>query len=110
MSAGKRRGGRGDESPPGVLGDETIEQNLNQEGHPEAKITRADVEAAFGDQPRREGEAETAREEHAGERRAVDPGHAGAKPKAARAGARRGAGKAKAKTGRKSGASRARAR
>jgi hypothetical protein len=32
---------------PGVLGDETEEQNLNQPGNPEARITEAEVNAAF---------------------------------------------------------------
>ena len=107
MAGRKRQLGRGGESPPGVLGDETIEQNLNQEGNPEAKITREDVEAAF-DRPRREGEGEPARGRRKTERNAAERGFAGAKPGAARIGARRGTGKAK--TGRKSGASRGSAR
>jgi hypothetical protein len=32
---------------PGVLGDETEEQNLNQPGNPEARITEAEVKEAF---------------------------------------------------------------
>lgn len=108
MAGRKRQDARSGESPPGVLGDETIEQNLNQEGDPDARITRGDVEAAFGDRPRREGEGEPARAPHKAERSAVDPGLAGAKPKAARTGTRRRA--AKAKTGRKSGTPRGRAR
>jgi len=35
-------------SRPGVLGDGTQEQNLNQTGDPGARITRQEVEAAFG--------------------------------------------------------------
>ena len=108
MAGRKRREARSGESPAGVLGDETIEQKLNQEGDPEARITRADVEAAFADRPRREGEGGTAREPRNLESSAVDPGFAGAKPRVARTGTRRSAGKAK--TGRKSGAPRGRAR
>ncbi len=37
-----------DGSQPGVLGDETEEQNLGQPGHPEARITKEEVEDAFG--------------------------------------------------------------
>ncbi len=37
-----------DGSQPGVLGDETEEQNLGQPGDPSARITEADVQAAFG--------------------------------------------------------------
>jgi hypothetical protein len=32
---------------PGMMGDGTEEQNLNETGDPAARITRADVEAAF---------------------------------------------------------------
>ncbi len=35
-------------SRPGVMGDWTEEQNLNQPGDPTARITRQEVEAAFG--------------------------------------------------------------
>jgi Protein of unknown function (DUF3775) len=35
------------QTPEGMLGDETIEQNLDQRGHPRAAITRDEVEAAF---------------------------------------------------------------
>jgi hypothetical protein len=34
-------------SRPGVMGDGTQEQNLNQPGDPKARITRQEVEAAF---------------------------------------------------------------
>ncbi len=37
-----------DGSQPGVLGDWTEEQNLGQPGDPAARITEADVQAAFG--------------------------------------------------------------
>jgi hypothetical protein len=37
-----------DGSQPGVLGDETEEQNLGQPGNPSARITKDEVEAAFG--------------------------------------------------------------
>jgi hypothetical protein len=40
-------------SKPGVLGDETEEQNLDQPGNPDARIGKDEVEAAFaGDKPR----------------------------------------------------------
>jgi hypothetical protein len=32
---------------PGVMGDETIEQDLGQRGHPERRITRDEVAEAF---------------------------------------------------------------
>ena len=32
---------------PGMLGDGTEEQNLDQPGNPDARITQADVDAAF---------------------------------------------------------------
>jgi len=35
------------DTPEGMLGDETIEQNLGQPGNPRAAITREEVEAAF---------------------------------------------------------------
>ena len=34
-------------SHPGMLGDGTEEQNLNQAGNPAARIKKADVDAAF---------------------------------------------------------------
>jgi hypothetical protein len=33
---------------PGVMGDGTEEQNLGQPGHPEARISEAEVKDAFG--------------------------------------------------------------
>jgi ElaB/YqjD/DUF883 family membrane-anchored ribosome-binding protein len=35
-------------SHPGMMGDGTEEQNLNQTGNPSARITEAEVQAAFG--------------------------------------------------------------
>ena len=35
-------------SRPGMLGDGTEEQNLDQAGDPAARVTKDDVEAAFG--------------------------------------------------------------
>jgi len=32
-----------------MMGDETEEQNLNQPGHPEKRIKKDEVEAAFGE-------------------------------------------------------------
>jgi hypothetical protein len=40
----------GDPSQPGVMGDETEEQNLNQPGDPKARISKQEVEAAFRQQ------------------------------------------------------------
>ena len=37
-----------DGSQPGVMGDQTEEQNLGQPGNPKARITEAEVPAAFG--------------------------------------------------------------
>lgn len=37
-----------DASQPGMMGDGTEEQNLNQPGNPSARITKADVTIAFG--------------------------------------------------------------
>lgn len=39
---------KNDGSQPGVMGDGTEEQNLGQPGHPEARITEAEVKDAFG--------------------------------------------------------------
>lgn len=36
---------------PGMMGDGTEEQNLNQPGDPKARITRKEVEEAFKDKP-----------------------------------------------------------
>ena len=36
------------EKHPGMMGDGTEEQNLNQKGNPEARITEAEVQEAFG--------------------------------------------------------------
>jgi hypothetical protein len=33
---------------PGMMGDGTEEQNLNQPGNPDARIKQAEVDAAFG--------------------------------------------------------------
>jgi hypothetical protein len=38
-----------DGSQPGVLGDWTEEQNLGQPGDPKARITKEEVEEAFGE-------------------------------------------------------------
>jgi hypothetical protein len=35
---------------PGMMGDGTEEQNLNQPGNPAARIKKEDVDAAFGEQ------------------------------------------------------------
>jgi len=44
----KEQGRAGGGSRPGVLGDETEEQNLNQPGNPEARITEQEIDEAFG--------------------------------------------------------------
>jgi len=36
---------------PGMMGDGTEEQNLNEPGNPAARIKKDEVEAAFGDKP-----------------------------------------------------------
>jgi hypothetical protein len=36
---------------PGMMGDGTEEQNLDQRGNPAARIKKKDVDAAFGKQP-----------------------------------------------------------
>lgn len=36
---------------PGMMGDGTEEQNLNQKGDPSARITEDEVKDAFGDRP-----------------------------------------------------------
>ena len=55
ISAGSSRGGRsgasrpaGGDNHPGMMGDGTEEQNLNQPGNPSARITQDEVQAAFG--------------------------------------------------------------
>lgn len=40
----------------GVLGDGTEEQNLNQKGHPEARIRQDEVQDAFGQKNREQAE------------------------------------------------------
>ena len=39
-------------SHPGMMGDGTEEQNLNQKGNPAARIGKDEVEAAFSKQPK----------------------------------------------------------
>ena len=41
--------GKTDEKHPGMMGDGTEEQNLNQKGDPGARITEGEVKEAFGD-------------------------------------------------------------
>ena len=38
---------------PGMMGDGTEEQNLNQPGHPEKRIRKEEVDEAFGEKPTR---------------------------------------------------------
>jgi len=38
-------------SHPGMMGDGTEEQNLNQTGNPDARIKKKDVDAAFTEPP-----------------------------------------------------------
>ncbi len=38
-------------SHPGMMGDGTEEQNLNQKGNPAARITEDEVKEAFGEKP-----------------------------------------------------------
>jgi hypothetical protein len=46
---GKRSGGI---AHPGMMGDGTEEQNLNEPGDPSARITEAEVDGAFGRAPK----------------------------------------------------------
>jgi hypothetical protein len=39
-------------SHPGMMGDGTEEQNLNERGDPSARISKEDIESAFGKQPK----------------------------------------------------------
>lgn len=39
-------------SHPGMMGDGTEEQNLNERGDPSARISKKDVESAFSKQPK----------------------------------------------------------
>lgn len=48
QSGGRPGEGQGKDLHPGMMGDETEEQNLGQEGDPKARITREEVEKAFG--------------------------------------------------------------
>ena len=38
---------------PGMMGDGTEEQNLNQPGNPEARLKKGDVDAAFKQTPKK---------------------------------------------------------
>jgi hypothetical protein len=40
------------EKHPGMLGDGTEEQNLNQPGNPKARIVEEELDAAFGTPPK----------------------------------------------------------
>ncbi|MBS0333719.1 MAG: hypothetical protein JSS35_13205 [Proteobacteria bacterium] len=44
------QGGKDKDLHPGMMGDGTEEQNLNQKGDPSARITEAEVKEAFKDQ------------------------------------------------------------
>ena len=54
----KRSGGteRRDVSHPGMMGDGTMEQDLNEKGDPKARISKEEVQAAF---PEKEASADT---------------------------------------------------
>lgn len=43
------QGGKTAEKHPGMMGDGTEEQNLNQKGDPSARITEDEVKDAFGE-------------------------------------------------------------
>ena len=45
-------------SHPGMMGDGTEEQNLNQPGDPKARISRKEVEEAFKDMPKEKPKAD----------------------------------------------------
>lgn len=46
--------GRAEVEHPGMMGDGTEEQNLNEKGDPSARITKDEVEDAFRDQGRQD--------------------------------------------------------
>ncbi len=46
---GSRHDEKSTEKHPGMMGDGTEEQNLNQRGNPKARITEDEVDAVFGD-------------------------------------------------------------
>ncbi len=46
IKSGKKR--KPEVSHPGMMGDGTEEQNLNERGDPSARITEDEVDAAFG--------------------------------------------------------------
>lgn len=48
QAGGERKSGTKDAPYPGMMGDGTEEQNLNQPGNPDARITQDEVEDAFG--------------------------------------------------------------
>jgi hypothetical protein len=51
-SSNKPGGKPPSEKHPGMLGDGTEEQNLNQKGKPEARIKEDEVDAAFAKSPK----------------------------------------------------------
>lgn len=53
MSATEKPGGKPPtEKHPGMLGDGTEEQNLNQKGNPSARIKEDEVDEAFKNKPK----------------------------------------------------------
>jgi hypothetical protein len=48
--ADPQTGKQNEDQHPGMFGDGTEEQNLNQKGDPSARVTEDDVKAAFKDQ------------------------------------------------------------
>ena len=48
---GNPQAGNPDDQYPGMMGDGTEEQNLNQKGDPSARITEEEVEEAFKEKP-----------------------------------------------------------
>ena len=49
--ADQQTGKQTEDKHPGMFGDGTEEQNLNQKGNPSARITEEEVKAAFKDKP-----------------------------------------------------------
>ena len=49
-AAAKKRGKKSKVSHPGMMGDGTEEQNLDERGNPAARIKKDEVDAAFGRQ------------------------------------------------------------
>ncbi len=54
MSAQDKQDDKKTETHPGMMGDGTEEQNLNQKGDPKARITEEEVKEAFAEKAKTE--------------------------------------------------------